>query len=106
MKKVIVFLSLFIMFCGFGNKASAQDNNFSIQVATGVSSPLLDSGLGFYVGVNPCIRITKRISAEGQASYMFTKINSSFLSGKTGSIRSVNTLAGGRLYVSPEDKKT
>ena len=83
----------------------AQDNKFSILPTIGITSPFLDNGLGFHIGINPSIRLTERFSAEGQVSYIYNKISSSFISADKYLSHSVNTLLGGRFYLNSEDKK-
>lgn len=102
MKKLMIFLIM----VGFFNHTKAQEQKFSTLTTIGITSPILDNGIGFHVGLNPHLRLTERLSAEGQISYIYTKISSSFLSGNTGSINSINTLVGGRLYLNSEDKNT
>jgi hypothetical protein len=98
-------LLLFLIMVGFVNYAKAQDQKFSALATIGVSSPILDNGIGFHLGLNPCLRLTERISAEGQISYIYSKIGSSFLKGEQGYFNSINTLAGGRLYFNSGEKK-
>lgn len=88
------------------NLTNAQESRLELLPTIGVTSPILDNGIGFHVGLNPYVRINKRVSAEGQLSYIYTNITSSFLSGNISSVNSVNTLVGGRIYVNPEDKNT
>lgn len=102
MKLLHVFLLLFL----YTNHLNAQVDKFSIEPTIGLTTPILDDGLGFHIGINPSIRLTQWLSAEGQISYIYTKVNSSFLSGNVYVINSVNTLLGGRFYLNSEDKKT
>lgn len=102
MKKLLIFLIM----VGFVIHTKAQDRKFSTLTTIGITAPILDNGIGFHLGLNPYLRITERLSAEGQISYIYTKTSSSFLSGNTGSINSINTLVGGRFYLNSEDKKT
>lgn len=102
MKQLLVFLIVL----GFVNHTQAQDRKISTLTTIGITSPILDNGIGFHVGLHPYLELTDRLSAEGQISYMYTKIGSFFLVGTNGSVNSVNTLAGGRLYLSSKDKNT
>ena len=102
MKKLLIFL----IAVGFVNHTKAQDRKISTLTTIGITSPILDNGIGFHSGLNPHLWLTERFSLEGQISYIYTKISSSFLSGNTGSINSVNTLLGGRFYLNSEDKNT
>lgn len=102
MKKLYLLLLLVLLVF----HANAQENRFSLMPTIGLTSTILDNGLGIHLGVNPSIRLTERISAEGQISYSFINISSSFISGNVGTVQSINTLAGGRFYFSAEDKNT
>lgn len=84
----------------------AQEKDFSISPFVGVTMPILDNGVGAYAGINTSYSITSRFAIEGQVSYLNTKVNSSFLSGNEGVINSANALVGGRVYLSPQEKKT
>lgn len=85
--------------------AQAQDNRLSTLATVGVSTPILDNGVGFHVGLNPSIRLAPIVAVEGQISYLYTHIGSSFLSGNEGVVHAVNTLAGGRLYLNGPGKR-
>lgn len=99
-RKNIVILSLLLL----ALNTNAQSHHFSSSATIGVTAPILDNGLGFYVGFNPSYALSPFISAEGQISYLYTKTTSSFLSGKMGYSNSVNTLIGGRLYFNSQEK--
>ncbi len=71
----------------------------------GLTIPLEDNGIGFHIGVNPSYRIAPFFSVEGQISYLYTKISLSF-SGREGVNNAMNILAGGRVYVIPESRRT
>jgi len=96
---IIVFLTL------VGTIANAQTNNFSSTVTLGVGVPILDGGIGGHIGFNPSLSISEYFAAEGQISYANIRVNSTFLSGKTGTIHSVNALVGPRLYFTAQDAK-
>ena len=74
--------------------STAQSKSFRTHANIGISTPILDNGIGFQVGLNPSLRLNKFISAEGQISYNFTKTTGSFLAGKTGKSNSANLLGG------------
>jgi len=97
----ILFLAL------VGTTAKAQKNNFSHTVTLGGILPLLQHGSGFHVGYNPDFSLSPFFAVEGQLSYYCTKRITSgiFTPGYTYTLHSVNLLAGGRLYFTPEDKK-
>ncbi len=95
-----------IMFLAFTRTVlNAQNNDFSITPTLGLGSPILDGGLSCHLGVNPGLSVSPYFSVEGQLSYIYTKVNSAFLSGERGTSHSVNLLTGGRLYFIPDDKK-
>jgi|GEM_PF-764074 len=97
----ILFLAL------VGTIAKAQENNFSHMVTLGVVTPLLQSGMGFHAGYNPGFSLFPFLDVEGQLSYYYAKtVTGSFFSpSDTEIFQSVNLLAGGRLYLAPEEKK-
>ena len=88
----------------YGSNIFGQEGNYSSSVSLGVSTPILDNGIGFHIGVNPSYRISPNFSLESQISYIYTQINSSFLSGDSGMINSTNFLLGGRLYIISADR--
>lgn len=100
MKKNLVLLLLLTA----GLLTNAQKNNFTVSTTLGVTTPILDSGIGFHVGVNPAYALFSIFSIEGQISYSFTKVNSSFISGNKGINNSINTLVGGRLYLNSDER--
>ena len=95
MKKLLFFLIV----VGFVNQAKAQDRKFSTLTTVGITSPILDNGIGFHLGLNPNLRLTGRLSAEGQISYIYNNIDSFFLTGYYGSTNHINLLCGGRFYM-------
>jgi hypothetical protein len=101
MKYLLLLFSLLFTF----QILNAQKGENTTAINGGLGAPLLDNGLGVYLGVNHCWFFSSRIALEGQVSYLHTKITGSFLSGDTGITHSVNTLIGGRLYLSPSEKK-
>lgn len=100
-KSIILILAIL----AFGLVSNAQDNKVSTLVSAGITTPILDNGTGFYLGVHPTFQLSSRIYAEGQISYMYYKITSSFISGNRGDVNSVNTLAGLRLYINAPKKR-
>lgn len=88
-----------------GTIANAQNNDFSNTLTVGVSTPILDNGVGFHVGYNPSLSVHEYFAVEGQLSYLYTRVTGSFLSGDTGKIHSVNALVGPRVYFTPQDAK-
>lgn len=88
------------------SRVFGQDNRLSTLATVGVATPILDGGLGVHLGANPSLRLTPRLAVEGQVSYIYNRINSTFLSGNTGEGHTVNTLAGARLYLNGEGSKS
>ncbi|MCI4671590.1 MAG: hypothetical protein MRZ79_25835 [Bacteroidia bacterium] len=101
LKKLILLIGLLSL----GLCAQAQDKKFSTAATMGITTPFLDNGIGLHLGLNPAYRLTARLTAEGQLSYLYTDVNSSFLSGDETTGNAVNALAGGRLYLNKEKKK-
>ncbi len=102
MKKLIL---IFLLLTSIST-TYAQEKPLSILGFGGIGGPLLDSGISYYAGLNPSYRLSQRFSLEGQLSYLFTNINSTFLSGNMGTSNTINTVVGGRLYLMSEEKKT
>jgi hypothetical protein len=89
-----------------GSLANAQSNNFSTLTTIGISTPIVDNGNGYHLGINPSYLLSNNFSLEGQLSYLYTKISGSFLSGNEGKSNAVNALVGGRLYLTSAAKPT
>lgn len=93
-------LALCILSCSV---TYAQKGNFSTLLTGGVATPILDNGIGYHIGLNPCWSLSNHISIEGQLSYAAVEIDGAFISGAQGTVKTFNALAGGRLYIlSPE----
>ena len=101
MKKLI----LYFLFFGLINNTISQDKSFEKLVSVGISQPILNNGTGFHIGFNPSFESTKSFSLEGQLSYIFTNIDSYFLSGDYGQSSDVNLLCGGRFYLNSAENK-
>jgi hypothetical protein len=95
-----------ILFFSITAYAQAQQSPFSTSATVGITSPILDNGLGLHLGVNPAYALLPHVAIEGQISYLYTNISGSFLSGNTGFYHAVNTLAGGRFYLHGPEKST
>jgi hypothetical protein len=98
---LVVLLSI-----GLITTIAAQDRTLSVLATVGVTTPILDSGLGLHVGLQPSIPLTDRLSAEGQVSYRYSRVDATFLSGETGTDFAINTLLGARYYLNGEDKRS
>jgi hypothetical protein len=96
-KSIGIFLFVFLA-SSYSIVAIGQQNKFSILANLGVSTPILDNGIGATLGMNPSFRLNKYFSIEGQLSYIYTKTYASFIAGKQGQNNAVNFLAGARLY--------
>lgn len=101
MKKLIFYFLLF----GLINNTISQDKSFEKLVTLGVSQPILNNGNGVHVGINPSYELTKSFSLDGQLSYIYTNIDSYFLSGDYGHSNDVNLLFGGRFYLNSTENK-
>ena len=88
-----------------GHFAYAQQKPYSTQFSLGVSAPMLDSGWGVHIGVNPTYRLISWCSAEAQFSYLYTRTTSTFISGRMAHVHSINLLGGARIYFNGENKK-
>jgi hypothetical protein len=101
MKKLI----LYFLFFGLINNIISQEKSFEKLVTIGVSQPILNNGAGVHVGLNPSFELTKSFSLDGQLSYIYTNIDSYFLSGDYGQSKDVNLLVGGRFYLNSHENK-
>lgn len=104
-KQTRPLLSLAILFISVLN-TFAQKNNFSVTPSIGITTPVLDNGVGVLIGLNAAYRVSSFFSWEGQVSYLGTRVSSSFLTGKKGAEHATNVLAGGRLYLVPARRET
>ena len=100
------FIGFFMLLLLFTNQLDAQDKKLSILPNIGASTVFLDGGWGIHLGVNPSFEINKRFSAEGQVSYLHTRISDAFLTGETGKVNAFNALVGARFYLNSENKPT
>jgi len=96
----LVFLSCYLT----PNFCHAQDSGIDLFVHGAITTPILDNGTGFSLGLNPSKDLNRFIKAEMQINYNYTTISSSFVSGRTGSVNSGNVLVGGRLSFMPSEK--
>ena len=101
MKKItLLFLSFSLV-----NNIIAQNNSFEKLVTVGISQPILNNGTGFHFGFNPSFELTKSFSLDGQLSYIYTNIDSYFLSGDYGRSNDINLLIGSRFYLNSSENK-
>ena len=81
----------------------AQEGRFSPSITLGISTPILDNGIGIHLGVNPTFSINQHLYLEGQVSYGFTYVSGYFLSGEEGRQHALSTLVGARIYLNKAD---
>jgi hypothetical protein len=106
MKLLKPFLSTVVIFTLLtGSNLNAQGNSFFLIANSGISTPLLEEGIGFHIGLTSSYSLTQHLAVEGQVSYVRTNIKSAFISGRSGIANTCNLLAGARLYFNSEDKK-
>lgn len=105
MKRSVPSIFIFLLICVQGPLAIAQQKPYSTQLSLGVSAPLLDEGWGVHLGVNPTYRLFSWCSAEAQFSYLYTRTNAAFISGKKGHEHVIQALGGPRLYLNAEINK-
>lgn len=105
MTKIMKSAMLLGLIFFIGTASSAQDRKFSNRLTIGPNFPMLDTGVGYHIGYNPDISIAKNLGVQGQVSYSFTDIKSTFISGNTGSYKSINLLVGPRLYLRDSIRK-
>lgn len=99
------FVSLFVLVIGFSPAVFAQKGHFSTNATVGVTTPILDNGIGVHLGVNPSYALFSHLSLEGQLSYIHTDISGAFISGGEEKVNAGNALVGGRLYFTAPEKK-
>lgn len=98
------FFLLFLAILGT-SVACAQSKKFSAYATAGPLVQVLDSGVGFHVGVQPYYALWRYVGIEGLANYSYTKIKGSFIAGQTGKETNVNLLLGARVYFMPPEKR-
>jgi hypothetical protein len=98
-KYVFVFFLVFI-----ATAVGAQERNFSHATTLGYCSPIMSAGFGYHLAYNPGISLTENFGIQGQVSYSYAKITSTFLSGNTGYTKSFSLLLGPKLYLREETK--
>lgn len=101
--KIRSFILLSCLILLSNMELKAQKGDFLIMPSIGLTTPILDDGLGVHLGVNPYYSINNWLSIEGQISYSYVN-GSAFISGKSEAYHTINTLAGGRFYVIPIEK--
>ena len=105
MKGNLQGILLFILLVIVVKMTHGQNRQLIASATLGITSPILDNGLGFYLGINPYLLITPNLAMEGQVSYTKVKISGAFISGRSGFNTNLNTLIGTRLYLNSKEKK-
>lgn len=104
MKNQLWSATLLILTIGFGSSVFAQKGSFSTNATVGVTTPILDNGIGVHLGINPSYALFSHLSVEGQLSFIHTNVNGAFISGNEEKVNAGNALVGGRLYFTAPEK--
>lgn len=102
--KIIAFFIFSLIALLLTPSLHAQDDPFSLEISAGLTFPILSSGKGIYLGVQPVYRITRVLALEAQAAYTSTRISSGFLGGSSGREQSAGAFLGLRLYLVGADR--
>lgn len=100
--KIIITTILCLIF--FHSALHGQDNKLKINANLGIGTPILNGGICYHIGINPSYQITNYFSGETQVSYVFTDVNSAFLTGADSQSSAFNLLVGLRLYFTSPEK--
>lgn len=90
---------IFLIFLTSSLNTNAQKSEFSISASIGLNLPILDNGVGFFVGVNPTFGLSNNFSLEAQVSFASVTSGENFLTGEPEPQSNFNALMGGRLYI-------
>lgn len=83
----------------------AQYSKWSAVVTLGTVIPLLDSGVGFQLGVQPHYAIWRYLGVEGLLNFSRTNISGNFISGTKSNEMVINSMLGARLYLNAPEKR-
>lgn len=100
-KSILFFLILFTS----SLSTTAQKGDFSISASIGLNFPILDNGVGFFIGVNPAYCLSNNFALESQFSFATVPGGEGFLTGEPEPQSNFNFLLGGRYYILSEEKK-
>ena len=100
-KSILILLVLFTS----SLNTTAQKGDLSISASLGLNFPILDNGVGFFVGVNPTYGLSNNFALETQFSFGFVPGGEDFLTGEPEPQNNFNALLGGRLYILSDEKK-
>lgn len=95
---------LLMLTIGFSSSVFAQKGSFTTNATVGVTTPILDNGIGVHLGINPSYALFSHFSIEGQLSFIHTNVKGAFISGKEEKVNAGNALVGGRLYFTAPEK--
>jgi hypothetical protein len=104
MSKIKLFLIINLTILSLNYNLFSQKISQSYHPSIGVVVPILDSGLGISLAMNAHQPLNRYIGVEGQLSFISARINSSFISGRSGYSNAANALLGLRLYFNPKDE--
>jgi len=97
---ILVFITSLSVF----SNINAQQKRVVLSPNAGLFFPFLDKGIGVNLGINSHYPVLPWLSAEGQLSYGFVRINSAFISGIQRTLTYGNFLVGLRLYLTSSEK--
>ncbi|MFK7756598.1 MAG: hypothetical protein AB8B53_06675 [Flavobacteriales bacterium] len=101
---ILKLLFLGIIFASFSRSSYAHEGRLTPSASLGITTPLLDNGIGFSAAVNLTYDLTSHFATESQVSFIHTRVSSSFLSGNQGGVNSLNYFFGARLYLTSPEK--
>lgn len=99
-------LILLVLCLQLGSTVQAQERNYYTLVAGGINTPLLDGGIGPYIGIHPHYHFASHFAVEAQLSYKYSYIFSTFINGDKSDMHSANALVGFRFYFMKPENKT
>lgn len=94
---ILLFSLMVFIFCLIQTKAQ-QPQRFILTPNVGLTTPILDNGLGIMGALNLEGRALEYVSGEGQLSFSYNRIQASFLRGEKGHRRGASFLLGPRIY--------
>lgn len=97
MRKRIILAVVVLWLMGMQSELFAQNNKWHLTTHLGVSTALLDNGVGFQISLNPIRDVSERVALEGQLSFMSFR-GTEFLSGGNISDNVSLALVGARYY--------
>jgi hypothetical protein len=101
----MIRLTLLIVLFSYTNPLFGQTDNWQFQPNLGLSTPVLDNGVGVQLGINPSYSLSSRFKLEGQLSFNYSWISGAFLSGGQSYVYAVNSLVGTAFYLNAEERQ-